>query len=645
MRKFAGTRVALFLAVGAAFLLGAGNADYKIERSLLNRLTDDADAKAPFFVIFGERAAVKQAHAIPQPAARARFVADALQATANRSQAAVHGLLRARGLKSTPFWIDNSIYVPDGTLELARTLAERPEVAAIVAEVIYSIPPYQVTAAVTQGAGWNISKIRADQAWTTTQGAGIVVANIDTGVQYNHPALVQQYRGNRSGSYAHIGNWKDPTGVCGSTPCDNSGHGTHTMGTMVGDDSGTNPVGVAPKASWIACKGCADNSCYSSHLKACAQWIVSPDGAAPPNIVNNSWGGGSGDTWYQGYVRNWRAAGIFPAFSGGNNGPGCGTASSPGDYPESFASGATDSSDVIASFSSRGPSLLDNQIKPNVAAPGADVRSSWPANTYATVSGTSMASPHTAGTVALLWAAQPGYRGNIGGTEQLIKDSAVRLTTSTETCGGLWANASPNNTYGWGRIDALAAISATGPVNQPPVVSITAPSNGAAVNCGVPVSFAATASDPDGPTPSVQWTDNGAQFSSGLTASKTYACVDSGSHNIIATAADSKGAMDTDTITIAIVDPNTLAAPSDLAASVSGATVNLAWKDNSTNENGFRIERKKAKGGGWRVIGTTGANAINYADSPGKGAFQYRVTAFTSAATSATSNVVQVTVN
>jgi chitinase len=256
-----------------------------------------------------------------------------------------------------------------------------------------------------------------------------------------------------------------------------------------------------------------------------------------------------------------------------------------------------------------------------------------------------MASPHTAGTVALLWAAQPGYRGNIGGTEQLIKDSAVRLTTSTETCGGLWANASPNNTYGSGRIDALAAIGATGPVNQPPVVSITAPSNGAAVNCGVPVSFTATASDTDGATPSIQWTDNGAQFASGLTASKTYACTDSGSHNIVATATDSQGATDTDAIAIAIVDPNALAAPSDLTAVVSGGTVNLAWKDNSANENGFRIERKKAKGGGWRVIGSTGANVVNYADSPARGAFQYRVSAFTSTATSATSNVVQVTVN
>jgi subtilisin family serine protease len=165
--------------------------------------------------------------------------------------------------------------------------------------------------------------------------------------------------------------------------------------------------------------------------------------------------------------------------------------------------------DVMASFSSRGPSRVDGQIKPDLAAPGAEVRSSWPTNVYATVSGTSMASPHTAGTVALLWAAQPGYRANIGGTEQLIKESAVRLTTSTETCGGLSASVSPNNTYGWGRVDALAAISGTGPVNQPPVVSISAPSNGAAVNCGVSVTFTATASDPDGAAPSIQWTENG----------------------------------------------------------------------------------------------------------------------------------------
>ncbi len=122
-----------------------------------------------------------------------------------------------------------------------------------------------------------------------------MVANIDTGVQYNHPALVSQYRGNLGGGlFSHAGNWYDPANVCRGTPCDNVGHGTHTMGTMVGFDGGANQIGVAPGANWIACKGCENNSCSSASLIACAQWVTAPGGdpAKRANVVNNSWGGG-----------------------------------------------------------------------------------------------------------------------------------------------------------------------------------------------------------------------------------------------------------------------------------------------------------------------------------------------------------------
>ena len=131
-----------------------------------------------------------------------------------------------------------------------------------------------------------------------------MVANIDTGVQYNHPALVNQYRGNLGGaSFDHNYNWFDPSSVCPSpVPCDNNNHGTHTMGTMVGDDGGTNQIGVAPGARWIAAKGCETNNCSDAALLASAQWILAPtdlNGSNPrpdlrPDIVNNSWGGGGG---------------------------------------------------------------------------------------------------------------------------------------------------------------------------------------------------------------------------------------------------------------------------------------------------------------------------------------------------------------
>jgi Subtilase family len=609
--------------------------DSKIDRALMARLTDEADAIAPFFVVFGERADLKSAYRIANRAERARVVAEALQAVSDRSQAGVRGYLRGQGVAFTPFWIENKIYVPNGTLDLARALARRPEVAAILPELIHTLPPVErSTASSIQATEWNISKIKADQVWPITKGQTSVVASIDTGVQFTHPAVNAQYRGNLGGgTYNHTGNWNDPTGTCGATPCDNNSHGTHTMGTMVGDDGGTNQIGVAPGAKWIACKGCATNSCLDSHLTACAQWIVAPGGGGPPDVVNNSWAGGGGNAWYQSYVQSWVAAGIFPAFANGNSGPSCSTSGSPGDYPESYSSGATDINNAIASFSSRGPSAFGSIIKPNVSAPGVSVRSSVPTDSYASFSGTSMASPHTAATVALVWAAAPAFAGNIGGTEQILNDSALQQF-STETCGGVSGGVSPNNTFGRGLLDALAAVQlAQGPGNQSPAASITNPANGAQINCNTSVGFTGSAADPeDGNiSASLVWTDNAAPLGSGASFARTYTCSETGNHAIVASVTDSGGASDSDTITINIVDPGIPNAPSNLTVSVNGV-VTLTWLDNSDNEDGFLLERKPKGNNPWDPVKTlpanTGNGTVTTTDNPLRGNWDYRVRAF-----------------
>jgi len=645
--------ILLVLVLGGGAWAAPGT-DYKIDRNLMNALADDEEAIVPFFVVFGERPNLAPARAMRDRAARGRFVVQALQATADRSQAGVRGYLRGRGVDFTPFWVENKIYVRQGTLELARALARRPEVVALLPEIIYTIPPPQVSAGGgTTAIEWNISRIGANLVWTTygTKGAGLVVANIDTGVQYDHSALYNQYRG--KGAPSHTGHWKDPTLICGTTPCDNNGHGTHTMGTMVGYDGGVNQIGVAPEAKWIACKGCATNSCSDLALTTCAQWIMDPyeDGSflGQPDVVNNSWGGGGNDDWYRTFVQSWRAAGIFPAFSIGNGGPNCNTAGSPGDYPESFGSGATDIGDVIASFSARGPSAFGGIIKPNLSAPGVNVRSSYPTNTYTYGSGTSMASPHAAGAVALFWAARPAYYAQIGSTEQLLQDTAVKYGT-TQTCGALPPGVSPNNTYGYGRLDVKKAVDLGGPLpNQPPEVHITSPANGASFDCGTTVTFTATVTDPEGEILTPSWTDNGAPLGTGTTVSKTYACSEAGPHTIVASATDSKGASDTDTISITIINTQTPAAPSNLTATASGLTVTLKWTDNSNNETGFRLEYKYRLGKTWTpwatVTSDIAANATSYFYTvANKGQYQYRLFALNPPYESAPSNTASVRV-
>jgi len=354
-------------------------------------------------------------------------------------------------------------------------IAARPEVESVNADKSYAVPkpmPGDEQAKIN-AVEWGISRIKADQVWSTynVRGEGIVVANIDTGVLYTHSALSRQYRGNLgSGVFDHNYNWHDPAGACGNgkrTPCDNNGHGTHTMGTMVGDDGspGANQVGVAPNATWIAAKGCEGNTCSNSSLLSSGQWVLAPTDLTGnnarvdkrPHIVNNSWGGGGADSWYRATVQAWVAAGIFPVFSNGNTGPACGTVGSPGSYPESYGVGAFDINNAIASFSSRGaaPAAVGAQTKPDIAAPGVNIRSAWNNSSYATISGTSMAAPHLAGAIALLWSGAPSLIGAVADTRTLLDSTAV--DTSDLQCGG---TAGDNNVWGDGKLDALALLTA-----------------------------------------------------------------------------------------------------------------------------------------------------------------------------------------
>ncbi len=412
-------------------------------------------------VEFAEQANLTQASGLSW-AAKGDRVLQALQAVSQRTQAAARAYLNGLGVEHHTFLIGNQLYVRNANQQIAERLAALPGVARVRAPVTIYLDPVITEAPVIQATtAWGIIDTKADQFWSVfaTQGAGIVVSNIDTGVQWDHPALVNQFK--CPGDPSNPACWSDPSNICGGSACDNHGHGTHTMGTMVADDnpSLTYIAGMAPDAQWIACKGCESSSCSDSALNACADWILAPGGSSAnrPHVVNNSWGGGGGNTWYLSKVNAWRAAGVFPAFSAGNSGSSCSTLGSPGDYQESFGSAAHSSSRTIASFSSRGPSAFGHEpyTKPNISAPGVSVCSTIPTNSWSCgYSGTSMASPHTAGAVALLWSCNSSLVGQIDQTFQILQDYADSAPAGN--CGAP-PDAEGNYTYGYGFLNVLAA--------------------------------------------------------------------------------------------------------------------------------------------------------------------------------------------
>ena len=365
------------------------------------------------------------------------------------------------------FYVVNAIAVT-GSKEVMDKLATYPEVAKILPnETRQLITPIRNKVSSEKSSStieWGVERVGAPQAWKMgIDGTGIVVANIDTGVQWDHPALKEKYRGYNPSNpnlVDHSLSWFDA--VDGSDePYDDLKHGTHVMGTIVGaEPNGSNQIGVAPGAKWIAVKAFSGDGGTDVDLLEAGEWILAPkdsDGnphpELAPDIVNNSWGGGPGlNEWYRPMVQNWRSADIFPVFAAGNNGDwGPGSISNPSNYPESFAVGATDSNNKLTYFSSRGPGPYDDS-KPNVSAPGANIRSATPTNQYEDGwNGTSMATPHISGVIALLKQANASL--SIDQIEKLLEDTAIPLTDSEYPT-------SPNYGYGHGFVNAYNAIKA-----------------------------------------------------------------------------------------------------------------------------------------------------------------------------------------
>lgn len=379
-------------------------------------------------------------------AARLATAVRALRALADADQRDVLALLarrRAEGLviRVRPFWIFNGLEVV-ARPAVVRELAARPDVAAVRPNATVEAPAAPTGAT---GAEWNVARDNAPALWDLGyRGRGVVVASMDTGVDVTHPDLASRWRGGKD-------SWYDPNNQHPASPVDVSGHGTWTMGAMVGGDAGGTAIGIAPDATWIAVKIFNDRGvATTAGIHAGFQWLLDPDHdpSTPdaPQVVLDAWtfANGGCDLTFAPDLRSLRAAGILPVFAAGNGGPLGATSYSPANNPDAFAVGATGPDDLVDAGSSRGPSACDGSRWPQLTAPGVNVLTTDLFGMYATVTGTSIAAPQAAGALALLLGAFPGADAD---------RQAAALQRGAVDAGA----PGPDNDYGAGRLDVLGA--------------------------------------------------------------------------------------------------------------------------------------------------------------------------------------------
>jgi len=376
-------------------------------------------------------------------------------------------------------WVANIVEAELTPSEISL-VAARNDVELILSEPqIETIAPTLVKDAPSKalaGIEPNLQAINAPAAWAAGyRGQGSLVCSFDTGVEQAHPALYNQWKGLNADTSAA---WFDPARFnpypvhihdCDVGSCLPE-HGTHVMGIILGIDNSTgDTIGVAPEAKWISA---AVIDVSGASILDGFEWAADPDGDPNtiddvPDVINHSWGMKDlqcQNVFYD-VIDNMEAMGIVNIFSAGNEGLlGASTIRNPADRAldslDMFAVGHIDNTGTIVNSSSRGPSLCVNgKIKPNVVAPGEQIRSSWDpdGSAYFTINGTSMAAPHVSGLVALLRSKNPNA------TVDEIKEAI--LTTANNS-------GSPNNTYGWGKINCLAALNALSAVNTTPNIRV-----------------------------------------------------------------------------------------------------------------------------------------------------------------------------
>lgn len=452
--------IAILILMSANLAMG-GTIDAELSRQL-----DSATTVHEFPVLIKLKKTAKQ-NAAKAPLENKVFdtrAAKVIQSLKSEAEFSQRDMLKVLALKqrsgevrgTKPFWIFNGFAVT-ATAATIRELAAHTEVATVVPDRSFTLASTVVNS-VAVPDHWNLARIGAQSLWGMGfTGQGVVVANMDTGVDSSHPALASKWRGGGN-------SWFDPYNDT-PAPYDLSGHGTATMGVMVAGNTGDNLIGVAPDAKWIAAKIFDDSSpprTTLSNIHQAFQWLLDPDQDPAtedsPDVVNNSWdmdNPGLYDGEFSADIQSLKAAGISVVCVSGNVliPQPSGTSTSPGNNPGAFPVGASDENDLITYFSARGPSAYDGSFYPVLAAPGTSIRSTDLYNTYVSFSGTSFAAPHVSGAIALLKSAVPGLSA---------QDAETALKNSVVTASG------PDNSYGFGRLDvakAYAYLAAPGDIN------------------------------------------------------------------------------------------------------------------------------------------------------------------------------------
>jgi subtilisin family serine protease len=369
------------------------------------------------------------------------------------------------------FWLTNMVLVEFPADDSALTsLAAVPGVDRLIPNFELSSPePVATDVAPTADLTWGLQKIEAARVWQElgVDGSGVRVATLDTGVDITHPDLAGKMVTADASDPSHPGGWMefDASGnLVASNPHDSAYHGTHVSGTIHGGDTSGTAIGVAPGAELMHGLVIPGGSGSFAQVAAGMQWAVAPvdaDGnpaGQPADVVSMSLGGNGFHNEMIQPTRAIRALGSFPSFAIGNNCGSLGTAS-PGNVFEAVAVGATDSTDNVASFSCGGVVRKDqwtgapadwpaSWVKPDISAPGVDVYSASPGGGYRTLSGTSMATPHTAGTVALMLSA----------AGRLPVSEVVDVLADTGFWDDRYADSPPDTRFGRGRINAYEAV-------------------------------------------------------------------------------------------------------------------------------------------------------------------------------------------